>query len=407
MAFLLAVLPGVHRVGDGLHQNVAAKEILVVQARSLLVGRIVHHQGAHHAATVLHAVAGSAVDVGQEAVAQADGLEHGIVGPVALLAELIQLADHGRGAVVAHQGHESAPLHPTGLQLLHGRVLRTLLILPVEEAAEVRVPKRNAAERIVQARGHLVLHLVPGSHDVAAPRERAVVLDAEAAAARHLQRAFPVALHRTLVLIDALVVEQGEGILHAEPRSVVGLPVLVAHLLEMVGFGRVGPPGVQPHPIEVGEVFPVEVARLGVEDIVGLHTGVAGPRVKRQQGVHLLQFLVLFRPRTEVGPNGDHQVGIVLVDVLHHFLGTLQSRLALRLHVPHVAGQILIVGRVTHLVDVVGILKLHRVPVGVAAPILPVLHDGIGGNPQRTVLVEHTGQFVAGLVAFTALPESH
>ena len=43
------------------------------------------------------------------------------------------------------------------------------------------------------------------------------MLNAEGGASGHLERTLLVALHRSLVLVDALVVQQGEGVLHAQP----------------------------------------------------------------------------------------------------------------------------------------------------------------------------------------------
>ena len=119
--------------------------------------------------------------------------------------------------MVAHQWHEGSPLHPAGLQFLKGWVLRILFKLPVEETAQVGVPERNATEREVQARRNLVLHLVPGSQHVATPADGAIMLNTETAASGHLERTLCVALHRSLVLVDALVVQQWKGVLHAQP----------------------------------------------------------------------------------------------------------------------------------------------------------------------------------------------
>ena len=52
-------------------------------------------------------------------------------------------------------------------------------------------------------------------------------------------------------------------------------------------------------------------------------------------------------------------------------------------------------------------LRCWSIPVGVASPILPVLHDGISRNLQFAILIQYASQFIAGLIAFTALPESH
>ena len=43
------------------------------------------------------------------------------------------------------------------------------------------------------------------------------MLNTETAASGHLERTLCVALHRSLVLVDALVVQQWEGVLHSQP----------------------------------------------------------------------------------------------------------------------------------------------------------------------------------------------
>ena len=215
------------------------------------------------------------------------------------------------------------------------------------------------------------------------------------------------------MFVDAAVGHEWEGVLHREPRAVVGLVVVgLLGFVEVVGLGGVGPPGIEAHVVEVREVLPVDVACLGIEGIVGQHALLARPRVEGQQGAYLLQFAVGLRPRAEAGPDGNHQVGIVLVDVLHHLLRTLQTGLqALGLvfgcHLLQVVGQVFLPGGVAHFINVIGILEAHGIPVGVATPVLPVLHDAVEGNLQLAVLVEHGGQLVAGLVALSALPMAH
>ena len=333
-----------------------------------------------------------------------------VVRPVAGLAIVPDLAHHGRRAVVAHQGHERTPLHPAHHQFLGVGALGVVAEVPAEEAAEVGVPHRDAADHVVEARRHLVLHVGPVAHDVAAPRECAVVLDAERSRTRHLQLSLGVALRGTLVLVDAAVVNQREGILHAAPRAVVGHVVRITLPLEVVGFGRIGPPRIEAHAVEVGEIFPVDVARLGVEHVIDQHATVAGPGVERKEGTQLVEFLVLPGPGSEVGPEGDHQVGILPVHVVHHLLRRGQARGALCLRLGNLGIGILVVGKVTHLlrvanlVEVMGVLELHGVPVRVATPVLPVLHDGVDGDVAAAVFVEHARKLVGCLVALAALP---
>ena len=175
----------------------------------------------------------------------------------------------------------------------------------------------------------------------------------------------------------------------------------------MVRLRRIGPPGIEAHLVEMSKILPVEVASLRIEDIVWHHATVSWPRFKRKEGIHLFQFTILICPRTETCPDGNHQMGIILVNILHHFLRTLQTRLSLCLHLLHICRKILGKGWVSHLIYIIWILELHRIPVGVASPILPVLHDGISRNLQFAILIQYASQFVAGLIALTALPEAH
>ena len=175
----------------------------------------------------------------------------------------------------------------------------------------------------------------------------------------------------------------------------------------MVWLRRIGPPGIEAHLVEMSKILPVEVASLRIEDIVWHHATVSWPRFKRKEGIHLLQFTILLCPRTETCPDGNHQMSIVLVNILHHLLRTLQARFALCLHLLHIGRKILGKGRVAHLINIIWVLELHRIPVGVASPILPVLHDGIGRNLQFAILIQYACQFIACLIALATLPEAH
>ena len=157
----------------------------------------------------------------------------------------------------------------------------------------------------------------------------------------------------------------------------------------------------------MGEIFPVNLTRLRMKGVIGPGTAVLRPSVERQEGIDLLKLLVLGSPRAKGGPNGDHEMCIVLMYILHHLLRRFQAGFALGLHILHVIGQILAPGRIAHLIYIIRVLEFHCVPVGVASPVLPVLHDGICRNLQLTILVEHASQLVTGLVSFATLPEAH
>ena len=213
------------------------------------------------------------------------------------------------------------------------------------------------------------------------------------------------------MLVDAFVGHQRKGIVHGAERTVGRHQVEVAVLdVEVVGLRGVGPPGIHSHVVHRTQVAPVQVAGLRIERIVGSRSRMERPGIERQQGIHGLQFLVLVRPGAEAGPDGYHQVSMVLVNVIHHLLRALDARFFVqqRFIVGVVAfGDVLHPVLVAHLVDVAGIHELHGIPVGITSPVLPVLHDAVQGYTQLAVLVEHVAQLVRTLVALAALPVAH
>ena len=99
-------------------------------------------------------------------------------------------------------------------------------------------------------------------------------------------------------------------------------------------------------------------------------------------------------------------MAVVAVDIVYHFLRTLDARL-LWFQVFHVTGQVALPGRISHLINIVRVHEAHGIPVGVASPVLPVLYHCVDRNLQFTVFVEHADEFIAGLIAFATLPEAH
>ena len=111
---------------------------------------------------------GDRVDVRQQPVAQPFERLQGLLGGLVELPELLTWA----GAMHAEHGRERAELEPAHKQFLVFRVLR----IPAEEAADIGVPVRNAADGEVQARGNLLPEDVPGAVDIAGPRDGRVAL---------------------------------------------------------------------------------------------------------------------------------------------------------------------------------------------------------------------------------------
>ena len=182
----------------------------------------------------------------------------------------------------------------------------------------------------------------------------------------------------------------------------------------MVGFAGIGPPRVHTHFVEGSEIFPVYVAGLRIEHVIRLHTAFHGPRLERIERPYLLQFFILRRPWTEVSPYRNHQAGIVGMQVSRHLLRSFDAWL----HVccdkqrPVIAGRVVIrqIAKptlVSHLVDIMRIHEPHGIPVGVAAPVLPVLNHAVDRYFQSAVLVQHVANLVTALVSLPTLEVTH
>ena len=92
--------------------------------------------------------------------------------------------------------------------------------------------------------------------------------------------------------------------------------------------------------------------------------------------------------------------------VVYHLLGTFYARFGLQGLRVFSLWQEAHILRVANLVDVARVLELHRVPVRVASPVLPVLNDAVERHLQLAVLVNHAAQLVGTLVPLAALPEA-
>ena len=185
-----------------------------------------------------------------------------------------------------------------------------------------------------------------------------------------------------MVVIDTLDVCQGEGVAHGaegaavETRHVVVVGALVA---EVIRFGTIEPEGIDAlaHQSRV-EVLPVAVARLGIVAVIGSRGHVRGVALDGDEASSPPELGILSRLRSEVGPDGDHQLGV---------------------HGMHLVDHALVVG-------IVRVQELHGVPVVVVAPILPVLHDAVEGHLVGTVLADDVDDLLCAHVALLALVES-
>ena len=367
---------GQDRLRDRMDQDGGSEQIFVAEGEGLAVLREVHHQRAHDQPVFQDGRAGEGIDVRHQLVAELDGVELFVEGPFARRAEAVDLRRERSGGMVPHHRHEDAPLHPAHLQFLQGDIVRTALIEPVEEAADVGVPVRDAADRVVQAGRNLRAEHVPAGLDVAAPAERGVALDAEGGAARHLHGALRIAL-RPVVIVDAHVRDQRERVPDTPPRAVGG-PVVIVLLggIEVVRLGGIAPEGVHALVHQAFQVFPVDLPGLGVERVVDLHAARHRPGLEGQEGADGLEFLELRGQRAEVRPDGDREVRVVVMDIGDHRIAPFVQR----------------------------VVEAHRVPVLVLAPVLPVLDDAVQRNAHLPMRPERLAQFLGAVVPLPALP---
>ena len=185
-----------------------------------------------------------------------------------------------------------------------------------------------------------------------------------------------------MVVIDALHMSQGEGVAHgAEGASVqAGDVVVVGGLVaEVVGFGRVEPQGVDTLAHEaLIEVVPELGAGGGVIDVVGACGHVGGIALDGDEASGIAEITVLGGGGAEIGPNGDHQLGV---------------------HGMHLVNHALIVG-------IVGVEEVHGVPMVVVAPILPVLHHAVERHTEAAIAAYDINDFLHAHVALFALIEA-
>ena len=110
-------------------------------------------------------VPGQTVDVGQQTVAQADGMLDGIENRLSPFAELVNLT--GRiGTVAAEYRTEKGILHPSHVELLKLRIARRRagtvgVVGAAEESSYVGVEVGTAGHGIVQTERYLLAQHVP------------------------------------------------------------------------------------------------------------------------------------------------------------------------------------------------------------------------------------------------------
>ena len=161
--------------------------------------------------------------------------------------------------------------------------------------------------------------------------------------------------------------------------------------IEIVRLRGVHPPSVQSHVVQTLEVVPINITGFGRERVIATHSRriiharwplafytALRPSGEIEKMVSCRHLPIAFGLRTETRPDGYHQVGIMVMDVVDGSLRVLES-----------VAQ-----------------KLHGIPKIVRTPILPVLHDTVERNALFAVFMHYPGQFGQAFIAFLALPET-
>ena len=231
---------------------------------------------------------------------------------------------------------------------------------------------------------------VPRRADVTAPGVGTIALLTSEVGTGEDEDALAV-IHGTLAVIHTTHRHQWEGVANTTIRTHCRrLVTLFLGQVHLVGVSGVHPPSVNTHLVQTREVVPIDVTSLLAIDVVATHAaGVVSawrplresalrPSVEVEHETLGLHFLERLGLRTERCPDADAHVGVLLVHLVDHILSAVK----------------------------VGVEELHRVPVVVAAPVLPVLNDTVERNLQVTIFVHHLEQFLLRLVTLAALMET-
>ena len=338
-------------------------------------------------------IGGQGIGVRQEAVAEPVEGELGFVGPVALVRPEEPHLAVRELPVDAQQRAEGGELEPAGDELaplldVLGSGIGLRPLARNGEAAHVRGPPGNPGEGEVEAGRDLLAQHVPVRSDVARPGGRGVALDAGEGRSGEDEDAL-ARVGAPLPLVDRLAAGEDVGIRHARARAQGGrvhgrLQGLRRALPHELGLGRVHPPRVDALAEEgVVHLLPEQLARLGVEGVV------EGVRVAQPvlggalQGLRVEEAPLLHRAEVQGGgvelrPDRDHEPGReALVD-----LADPSRRIGEPLGV-----------------------ELVRPPL-VLPPVLPVLDDGVQGDPPPPEFGEGVEALLRRLVALAALPQA-
>ena len=169
------------------------------------------------------------------------------------------------------------------------------------------------------------------------------------------------------------------------------MPVIALTRIEEVWVGRVHPPGISTIVIQFLKIFPIDSSSLRAECIVHLyarrivHTWrpdmretTLRPCLDRQQETLLIKFTELLSLGSETCPDRDHEVSMLIVDILYHLrsLGKVFCQ------------------------------EVHSIPQIVGTPILPVLYDTVERHLQLTILIHYALRLSSSLISLLRLPEA-
>ena len=161
--------------------------------------------------------------------------------------------------------------------------------------------------------------------------------------------------------------------------------------IEEVGIRGIHPPGIDAIVVEFPKILPIDIAGHRTKGIIDLHArGIIlhgrpdvrdtalWPGLDGHQESFFVEFAELLCHRTEAGPDRDHEMGMLLVDILNQL---------------RACGEVLRE-------------EVHGVPQIVGAPILPVLNDAVEGHLKGTVLIDDALRLRGRLITFLRLPEA-
>ena len=320
---------------------------------------------------------GQAIDIRHQLIAQLGIILHRLVRRRSFRSDIIDLAARIL-PVATEQRTESSELIPTVVQLPpFPQILATFLSGHITvlhaEATDIHRPVRDTGHGEVQAGADLRFHILPASTDITTPCSgRVTLLAGETGTGQ--QEYTVIRVYATLSVVDRLGVLQGIRVEVFRGRAQISrsakrLPVFDVRIILYVRLGSIHPPSVDAQGIQMlVHLFPEKLAGFRVvriierTDITRINP-VADTILNRLliHGTQRVQLFIMLCRIIKLRPYGDHDTGILIVDLLNH---TFRVREAF-------------------------LIKLMAAP-RIYRPIAPVLYDHIQGDLPPAVLVQGT-----------------